>query len=230
MPSRRSSRSATIERRASFGSAGLTTWTGSGPTPEGSAPSCSPATSPSHPRLHVFLDTFQDYRVAFFRHPHRVDHHVHLQTVHVQGGHLRQILGVLTVAREVPASRGHRRLGAAARHPDEVRVLQRADATPDVDLRRRHPPATGAALPGRDRHPAAPEASRHADPLLRPQSSDVRGRDREDPDDVRSARRILADPRGRRTRRVVPTICWTPCARTDLPPSCSPASAHAANS
>lgn len=51
---------------------------------------------PSHPRLHIVLDTFQDYRVAFFRQPHRIDHHCHLQTLHVQGGHLRQILGFLT--------------------------------------------------------------------------------------------------------------------------------------
>ena len=51
---------------------------------------------PRHPRLHIVLDTFQDYRVAFFRQTHRIDHHCHLQTLHVQGAHLRQILGFLT--------------------------------------------------------------------------------------------------------------------------------------
>ena len=51
---------------------------------------------PIHPRLHVMLDTFADYRVALFRQPHRIDHHCHLQNLHVQGGHLRQILGFLT--------------------------------------------------------------------------------------------------------------------------------------
>jgi urease beta subunit len=79
---------------------------------------------PRHPRLHIVLDTFQDYRVAFFRQPHRIDHHCHLQTLHVQGGHLRQILGFLAGLAKYRRLGGTQAWERLRRVPDVVHEMQ----------------------------------------------------------------------------------------------------------
>ena len=86
---------------------------------------------PLHPRLHLILNTFADYRAGLFRQPHRIDHHCHLQNLHVQAGHLRQILGFLTRnARDrglVGGAAWQRLLGV----PLAVHEMQRCGGAPD---------------------------------------------------------------------------------------------------